>query len=343
MISEKIKSKKVGIIGTNWGLMHLSAFRNVGAEIVGLCDKNINKTKYVAQKESIEFVTNDVEELSKECDIVVVAASDSAHFEIIKTLMNQDCHVLCEKPLTRTSDEAFEITNLAEQHENTNKRIFAVNFPYRMMPPMQQLRDWIHTDQKPEQLIINVSNGFAGAYERQYDGPISGTSADFGGVSHFIDAALWIMKSEPAWVQATLIGRPAYSAMFQIGLESGGTIVINHIAALKPGIDCSWRIFSKNFETLLDSVYSKELDSWKIGPAKAYTHDWNEISEYIGPETNNLEPWAWSHDQTARLFLESIDKKTRNPLLASFKDGAIAQQIIDAAIESELTRKRIYM
>ncbi|PLW77526.1 Gfo/Idh/MocA family protein [Cohaesibacter celericrescens] len=59
-------------------------------------------------------------------DLVTVATPNSTHFEITKRFLESGFHVLCEKPLTITVEEAEEIVTIAK---NAN-RICAVNYGY---------------------------------------------------------------------------------------------------------------------------------------------------------------------------------------------------------------------
>src|SRR5690606_10816886 len=48
-------------------------------------------------------------------DAVTIAASTSEHYSLAKFFLENGVHVLVEKPMTRTSAEAAELTALAEQ------------------------------------------------------------------------------------------------------------------------------------------------------------------------------------------------------------------------------------
>jgi predicted dehydrogenase len=58
--------------------------------------------------------------------LVTVATPNSSHFEITRAFLQAGFHVLCEKPLTTTLEEAEEIVRTAR----SNGRICAVNYGY---------------------------------------------------------------------------------------------------------------------------------------------------------------------------------------------------------------------
>lgn len=59
-------------------------------------------------------------------DLVTVATPNATHFEITKAFLSEGFHVLCEKPMTMTVEEAEEIVGLARE----TGRICAVNYGY---------------------------------------------------------------------------------------------------------------------------------------------------------------------------------------------------------------------
>lgn len=59
-------------------------------------------------------------------DLVTVATPNATHFEITKAFLEAGFHVLCEKPMTMTVEEAEEIVAVVER----TGRICAVNFGY---------------------------------------------------------------------------------------------------------------------------------------------------------------------------------------------------------------------
>src|SRR5262245_38143661 len=62
---------RIGIIGTNWGRMHIGAFRAAGAEVVALCGLDAGRARSVATEERIPLATTDVAELIAASEAVV--------------------------------------------------------------------------------------------------------------------------------------------------------------------------------------------------------------------------------------------------------------------------------
>jgi predicted dehydrogenase len=69
-------------------------------------------------------------------DLVTVATPNSSHFEITKAFLLAGFDVLCEKPLTTTTEEATDIVRTARD----SGRICAVNFGYSGYPLIRHAR-----------------------------------------------------------------------------------------------------------------------------------------------------------------------------------------------------------
>ena len=72
-------------------------------------------------------------------DLVTVATPNATHFEITKAFLEAGFHVLCEKPMTVTVDEANAIVTLAK----TTGRICAVNYGYTGYSLVRHMRAMI--------------------------------------------------------------------------------------------------------------------------------------------------------------------------------------------------------
>lgn len=112
-------SKKLGalIIGTGWVAgEHIRAYmKNPNTEIRGLYDIVEGKAESVRDKYGIDCaVSTDYKELVGRDDIEVVSicSINSAHFEQAKAAIEAGKHVLVEKPLCFTFDQACELKKL---------------------------------------------------------------------------------------------------------------------------------------------------------------------------------------------------------------------------------------
>jgi myo-inositol 2-dehydrogenase / D-chiro-inositol 1-dehydrogenase len=330
---------RIGVIGTKWGLMHVGAFRAAGAEVVALCGQHEALTREVAEKEGIALATADVRELCAAVEAVVVASPDALHRAHVEAALDAGCAVLCEKPLTLTREDAGALVEKARSATRT----CAVNFPYRMLPPLRALRAWL-MEHRAHHLVITVRNHFVPT-EVLEPGAYVGRSADFGGVSHLLDAALWLTGASPTWVQASLSGRPVHTAALQVGLSSGAVLVLTHAASPEPGLHGGWSLLGEDWEAGFSGGFIPAREGWCVSPVRCFESGaWRDLAPGLEPRPGEREPWAQAHVETARRFLGMLGQPPEVDVeLATVEEAATVQRILSAAMESEDGGRRILL
>ncbi|MCI0672760.1 MAG: Gfo/Idh/MocA family oxidoreductase, partial [Myxococcaceae bacterium] len=327
---------RIGVVGTNWGLMHVGAFRAAGAEVVALCGEDAEKTKHLAAREGIPLGTDDVRTLCAAVDVVVVASPAHLHGAHVEVALGAGRHVLCEKPLTPRGETAQRLA----AHAKASGRVCAVNFPYRLLPPLAALKGWLEARQV-RHLVATVRNHLASREVPAVDGGLLGASGDLGGVSHVVDAALWLSGEVPAWVEAVLSGRPVHTAALHVGLSGGGVVTLTHVACPEPGVHGGWSLVGEDWEAGFAAAYVPARGGWCVSPVRVFEHGgWRTLAEGVEPREGVHEPWAAAHIEAARRFLTAARGGTRGPL-ATFAEGARVQQVLSAAVASEEAGRRV--
>jgi len=142
-------------------------------------------------------------------DLVTVATPNATHFEITKAFMENGFHVLCEKPMTMTLDEAKEIVAL----QRSTGQICAVNYGYSGYPMVRQMRDMVEQGQlgKVRSFVAEFSHGFhADAADAnnprvrwRYDPKQAGVSAQFADCGiHALHLASFVLGQNPQKLSA---------------------------------------------------------------------------------------------------------------------------------------------
>ncbi|MDX1562963.1 MAG: Gfo/Idh/MocA family oxidoreductase [Gammaproteobacteria bacterium] len=108
---------RVAVVGVGYlGRYHAQKYAALEtAALVGVCDANERTGRAVAAELGCDFIA-DHGDLVGRVDAVSVAATTSAHYALTKFFLEQGIHVLVEKPITTTSREAAELTEIAEQN-----------------------------------------------------------------------------------------------------------------------------------------------------------------------------------------------------------------------------------
>ena len=135
--------KRVGIIGTgNISNAHMDGYQRLdNVKVVAACDINEQRVRDYAAHYGIPHVFTDYNEMlaMKELDAVSVCTWNSAHADASIAALNAGKHVLCEKPLAMTVEEARAMQQAAERAG----RLLMVGFCMRFEQKAIVLRDMI--------------------------------------------------------------------------------------------------------------------------------------------------------------------------------------------------------
>ncbi len=107
---------RIGVIGVgHLGYYHSSKFSDQPlVELVGLMDIDEQRVRKVAAEFGTEAF-DDFRKLAPRVDAVSIAVPTSKHFEVAEFFLRQGKHVLLEKPIATTVEEADELIRLSEK------------------------------------------------------------------------------------------------------------------------------------------------------------------------------------------------------------------------------------
>ena len=151
---EKIRT---GVIGTGFiGPTHIEALRRLGfVDVVALADIDDATAKAKAEQLSIGKSYGDYKNLlaDPDIDVVHICSPNSFHFQMAKEALLAGKHVVCEKPLTMTSEQAEELIALAREKGLAN----AVHFNIRFYPIIHEARAMIQNGELGTIFAVNGS------------------------------------------------------------------------------------------------------------------------------------------------------------------------------------------
>jgi len=166
-------------------------------------------------------------------DLVTVATPNATHFEITRAFLEAGFDVLCEKPLTTTTEEAERIVAIARE----TGRVCAVNYGYSGYPLVRQMRAMVAAGDLGNIRLIKAefAHGFHADAEEadnprvrwRYDPAQAGASAVFADAGiHAFHMACFVSGQEPKQVSADFASlvegrRLEDDAMLNIRLDGG--------------------------------------------------------------------------------------------------------------------------
>jgi predicted dehydrogenase len=111
---------KVGVIGVgHLGEHHTRIYSGLPqAELVGIYDSDLEKAKAKAEKYKTTYFM-ELDQLLQKVEAVSLVVPTSSHYEVAKKVLNQGIHILIEKPITETVEQAEELIQIARKKNLT--------------------------------------------------------------------------------------------------------------------------------------------------------------------------------------------------------------------------------
>jgi UDP-N-acetyl-2-amino-2-deoxyglucuronate dehydrogenase len=133
--------KRLMLIGPgDLGKARARCFKEIeGVQLVAVVSRTAARAQAAAEELSIPLWGTDLDHAAdtKSPDAVVIAATNDAHYDLIKWALGRGLDVFVEGPMCTTSAQAEELMDLAIQ----SRRIIEVGFQRRYHPTIQRARE----------------------------------------------------------------------------------------------------------------------------------------------------------------------------------------------------------
>lgn len=108
---------RTAVIGVGYlGKFHAQKYAAIeNSQLIGVADNNSENAQRVASELGVEAF-GDYRDLFGKVDAVSIVTPTTLHHKIAKEFLCQGIHVLVEKPITVTPDEARDLINTAKEH-----------------------------------------------------------------------------------------------------------------------------------------------------------------------------------------------------------------------------------
>ncbi|MHC6591583.1 Gfo/Idh/MocA family protein [Arthrobacter sp. C152] len=133
---------RAGIIGTGFmGSVHAHAIRAAGAEVTAVAGSNKASAEAAASAFGAWTAAESGDALiaRADVDVVHICTPNATHADLARKAIAAGKHVVCEKPLATSVEDARELTELAERAGV----VTGVPFVYRFYPAVREARDRI--------------------------------------------------------------------------------------------------------------------------------------------------------------------------------------------------------
>ena len=300
---------RTAVIGVGYlGKFHAQKYAALeNSELVAVVDANVDTVKQIAASLNVEGLT-DYHSLLGNVDAVSIAAPTSLHYQIAKDFLENGSHVLIEKPITVTVEEADELNKIAHQ----NNLLIQVGFLERFNAAVLEM------DKALTEPMFIESHRLAPFNPRATD-----VNVVLDLMIHDIDIILNIVKSDLKSISAS--GAPVItnsSDIVNARLEFENGCVANVTASrVSMKTERKMRLFQQNGCVTVD-FQNRELNVYR----KSDEVDENGIPQISSEKQSYENNDALMTEIVA--FLNSIETKT--PTLVTGEDG---RKALDAAIQ----------
>jgi predicted dehydrogenase len=276
-------------------------------------------------------------------------------------------HVLCEKPLARTAEEAKQMLDAVEKHGVKNM----VAFNYRFVPAIRLIRNLI------DQGALGQIYHFRAVYLQEWimphygtpmiwrlDKDVAGSGAlgDLG--AHIIDLAHYLVggiKGVSALTKTFIKNRPNNGQMAEVKVDDAfvaavefengaiGTLESTRFAGGRKNYNC-FEINGEKGSIFFNLERMNEMETFWVGEEPKETQGFHNVlvTEGHHPWWENWWPHGhiigWEHTfvhEINHLLDCIVNDKEVGPHGATFEDGYRAAVICDAVLESAQTKKQV--
>lgn len=185
----------VALIG--YGYWGVNLLRNLNGSThvskITVCDLQLEQLSIVNKNHPSIYTTCNIDEIwdNVDIDILVIATPTSTHYDLAKKALQNNKHVLVEKPLCTTSKQVEELYLLAER---TNKILFC-DLTFLFNGAVEYICDYISNQQIGDIKYIDSTRVNLGIYH-------SDTNVIWDLATHDISIIQQIMQESPTQVRA---------------------------------------------------------------------------------------------------------------------------------------------
>ncbi len=336
-----IEKQGFALIGAGlFGERHAQAYsRHPFVDFRWVCDANAERAKLIAERYAVPRWTIDMADVLNDPEVKAVSAAlpDHLHRDVAVRVANAGKHLLCEKPLATTVEDAIEIVDAAKRNGIT----LMVDFHNRVNPPFVSAKDAIQRGDigTPAYVYCRLSNTTAVPTDMLKWSSHSSALWFLG--SHMIDVVSWMLQDEVVSVYAVsregiLHGLGVQAPDFHVALLEfkKGTVATFEHAWILPRThstvkDLKVEILGSKGQINIDGSHNRVIE--------VFTAEKQAFPDLFAPPTGS-HLTGFVLDSIA-YFIDAVTKGT--PVIATGEEGIRNVKIIHAILESARIGQRV--
>jgi UDP-N-acetylglucosamine 3-dehydrogenase len=191
-----MKELRIAVIGLGFGRRHIQAYQHLpGVTVAAIVARSAERREQAAQEYGIPAAYADHRQLlsEEEIDLVSICTPDRLHARQALDALQAGVHVLCEKPIATTIEEAAALVRAVRR----TGLIYAAGHNYRFFSQFARLKA-LADDGAVGDLLLGESSYVQDLYDMEGLGPNYWRLADpqdfyLGGAIHNVDLLRWVM------------------------------------------------------------------------------------------------------------------------------------------------------
>jgi UDP-N-acetylglucosamine 3-dehydrogenase len=225
---------RFGII--SFAHMHAASYARAlseipGAELVGIYDDNANRGLSVAAMHNTDYYDSLSDLLDADIHAVIVCSENVKHRDEVIQAAKAGKHILCEKPIATTSEDAIAMIEECEREGV----ILATAFPVRHAPPVLRTKGLIDSGAIGQVIAVCTTNHGRMPGGWFIDRKLSGGGAVLDHTVHVADLLRWFLNDEVKTVYAEVDTR-----MHDIDIDDCGMLLMEFRNGVFATLDPSW-------------------------------------------------------------------------------------------------------
>ncbi|GAB1802791.1 Gfo/Idh/MocA family oxidoreductase [Priestia megaterium] len=333
---------KIGVIGCGSIAQHrhLPEYKmNEQVELVAVCDINTERANSVAQQYGVEAYTNYEELLaSGTVEAVSVCTPNYLHAPISVAALNSGVHVLCEKPMATSEEEAKAMIEAAK----TNGKKLMIGHNQRFVASHQKARELIEKGEIGKIYSFRTAFGHGGPEGWSVDGKDSwffkkdeafiGAMGDLG--VHKTDMLRYILNEEIVEVGAFVESNAKDFA----NVDDNAVCVLKTESGIIGTLAASWAYNGKEDNSTI--VYGeKGILRLEDDPTYSLVAQYatGEVVNYELGKIQSNDEGGQSNSHVIEQFVDAVAEDKESPVPG--EEGLKSLAVILAALKSSQTKQ----
>lgn len=298
-------------------------------ELVGIFDDHVERGKEVAAKYGTTHYADQSQFLEADMDAVIICSENSRHKEMVLNAAKAKKHILCEKPIATTIEDAKVMIEACEEHDV----ILQIAFPVRFSSPINELKKMIDSGELGEIVAFRTTNRGQNPGGWFINKEQSGGGAVLDHTVHMVDIMRWYLGKEITQVDAIVD-----SYFHQIDIDDAGILTLEFENGVIASHDASWSRFAESptwGDVTIEAIGTKQ--TVKVDAFKEHFRMYTSGAK-------SLEHVFYGNDMDFGLIRDFVEcvEQGREPSITGF-DGLKALEVALAAYESSERNETIIL